>query len=110
MATKLDFIEYVCGQIDGAGAIRHKKMFGEYMVYVNDKPLLLVCNNTVYVKIMPCLDDLMAGAERDCPYNGAKEHYILDIDNRELAFTVVAALEPVIPVPKPKKKKEPKKI
>jgi len=35
MATKLDFIEYVCGQIDGIGAIRHKKMFGEYMVYAN---------------------------------------------------------------------------
>jgi len=105
MATKLDFIEYVCGQIDGAGAIRHKKMFGEYMVYVNDKPLLLVCNNMVYVKILPCLEDLMDDAERDCPYNGAKEHYILDIDNRELSMAVVSALKSVIPVPKPKKKK-----
>jgi TfoX/Sxy family transcriptional regulator of competence genes len=105
MATKLDFIEYVCGQIDGAGAIRHRKMFGEYMVYINDKPILLLCNNTVYVKILPCLDDLMAAAERDFPYDGAKEHYILDIDNRELALEVIAVLEPVTPVPKPKKKK-----
>ena len=108
MATRPDFIEYVCSQTEGIGAVRYKKMFGEYMVYVNDKPLLGVCNNTVYVKILPCLDDLMADAERDFPYNGAKEHYILDIDNRELALAVVSALEPVIPVPKPKKKKEPK--
>ena len=112
MATKVDFIEYVCGQIDGVGAIRYRKMFGEYMVYVNDKPLLGVCNNTVYVKILPCLDDLMANAERGEPYDGAKEHYILDIDNRELTLAVIAALEPVVPVPKPrkkpKKKKEPK--
>ncbi|MGN0560765.1 MAG: hypothetical protein ACI4K8_06895 [Candidatus Fimenecus sp.] len=25
-------------------------MFGEYMVYVNDKPILMVCDNTVFVK------------------------------------------------------------
>jgi TfoX/Sxy family transcriptional regulator of competence genes len=105
MATNVDFIEYVCGQIGGIGAVRYKKMFGEYMVYVNDKPLLGVCNNMVYVKILPCLDDLMTDAEKGFPYNGAKEHYILDIDNRELVFAVVSALEPVIPVPKPRKKK-----
>ena len=75
MATTVDFIEYVCGQIDGAGAVSYKKMFGEYMSYVNDKPILLVCDNTVYVKILPCLDSLMAGADKGYPYDGAKEHY-----------------------------------
>jgi TfoX/Sxy family transcriptional regulator of competence genes len=105
MATNIDFIEFVCGQIEGVGAVRYKKMFGEYMVYVNDKPLLLVCENTVYVKILPCLDELMTAAEKGFPYNGAKEHYILDIDDRELAFAVVSVLEPVTAVPKPKKKK-----
>ena len=105
MATTVDFIEYVCGQIEGAGAVRHKKMFGEYMVYVNDKPVLLVCDNTVFVKILPCLDALMQDAEKGHPYNGAKEHYILDIDNAELSLAVAAALEPVTPLPKPRKKK-----
>jgi len=108
MATTVDFIEYVCSQIEGVGAVRHKKMFGEYMVYVNDKPILLVCDNTVFVKILPCLDGLMDSAERDHPYKGAKEHYILDIDNRDLALAAIQVLEPFIPVPKPKKKKEPK--
>ena len=108
MATTVDFVEYICGQIEGVGAVRHKKMFGEYMVYINDKPILLVCDNTVFVKNLPCLDGLMADAEMGCPYNGAKEHYILDVDNRELTFAVIAALEPVTAVPKPKKKKAPK--
>lgn len=106
MATTLDFIEYVCAQIEGAGMVRYRKMFGEYMVYVNDKPILLVCDNTVYVKILPCLDGLMLSAEKGHPYTGAKEHYILDIDSAELSLEVVAALEPVTPLPKPKKKKE----
>ena len=105
MATTVDFIEYVCGQIEGAGAVRYKKMFGEYMVYVDDKPVLLVCDNTVFVKILPCLDALMADADRGCPYDGAKEHYVLDIDDRDLAREVVAALLPVTMLPKPRKKK-----
>ena len=108
MATTVDFIEYVCAQIEGVGVVRYKKMFGEYMVYVNDKPLLLVCENTVYVKILPFLDELMRDADKGCPYKGANEHYILDIDDKELACAVIVALEPVIPVPKPRKKKEQK--
>lgn len=105
MATSVDYIEYVCGQIEGAGAVRYKKMFGEYMIYVNNKPILLVCDNTVFVKILPCLDELMANAGKGFPYNGAKEHYVLDIDNAELAREVIGALEPVTPLPKPKKAK-----
>ena len=52
-------------------------MFGEYMVYVNDKPVLLVCDNTVYVKKLPEIEELMSGAECGVPYDSAKEHYIL---------------------------------
>ena len=73
--------------------------------YVNDKPVLLVCDNTVFVKIVPELAALMADAERGLPYEGAKEHYILDIDDTDLARQVVAVLETVTPLPKPKKKK-----
>ena len=105
MATTKDYIEYVCERLHGAGGLRYRKMFGEYMVYVNDKPVLLVCDNTVFVKIVPELAALMADAERDLPYEGATEHYILDIDDTDLARQVVAVLETVTPLPKPKKKK-----
>jgi TfoX/Sxy family transcriptional regulator of competence genes len=105
MATSQDYIEYVAAQAAGCGLIRYKKMFGEYMVYVNDKPLLLVCDNSVFVKILPCLDGLMADAERGFPYNGAKEHYVLDIDNTEQTRLVIAALAEVTPLPKPRVKK-----
>lgn len=105
MATTKDYIEYVCERLHGAGGLRYRKMFGEYMVYVNDKPVLLVCDNTVFVKIVPELAALMADEERGLPYEGAKEHYILDIDDTDLARQVVAVLEAVTPLPKPKKKK-----
>ncbi len=106
MATNVDFIEYVCQQIAGVGDLRYRKMFGEYMVYVNDKPVLTVCDNTVYVKMLDVISELMQNAETGFPYEGAKEHYILDIDDIELSRKIVTELEKTTPVPKKKKAKK----
>jgi TfoX/Sxy family transcriptional regulator of competence genes len=81
-------------------------MFGEYMVYVNDKPILLVCDDMVFVKMRDEISNIMQGAEIGSPYKGAKQHYILDIDNRDLSQKVVGILEPITLLPKPRKKKE----
>ncbi|MDR1795920.1 MAG: TfoX/Sxy family protein [Clostridiales Family XIII bacterium] len=112
MATSPEYIEFVCDSVRTAfsGDVRHKKMFGEYMVYVNDKPLVLVCDDTAFVKMLPCLADLMADAPQSYPYSpekypGAKLHYILDVEDRELTGQVIRALEEVVPVPRPKKPK-----
>lgn len=105
MSTSMDFIEYICGQIADTGYVTYRKMFGEYMVYVNAKPLLLVCDNTAYVKMLDCVKDELANAEVGEPYTGAKPHYILNVDDKELCERVIRLLEPVTPVPKPKKAK-----
>lgn len=105
MATTLDFIEFVCEQIRGDWDISYKKMFGEYMAYANGKAVLLVCDNTVYVKKLEAVAPKMQGAAQGTPYAGAKEHYILDIDNAAFSQEVVAILEAVTPLPKPRKKK-----
>lgn len=109
MSSTQDFVEYVCEQIRDAGNVRYRKMFGEYMVYVNDKPILLVCDNTVFVKHTDAIADIMIDADEGYPYTGAKLHYVLDIDDATLSNEVIAILEPITPVPQPKKKKAPQK-
>lgn len=105
MATSVEYIEFVCEQIRGVGEIRYRKMFGEYMVYVNNKPILLVCDNSVYVKKREEIRKIMTGSALGIPYDGSKEHYILDIENSELCCEVIRLLEPVTPIPKPRKRK-----
>ncbi len=105
MATSSDYVEFLCEQLGSLWAVRSRKMFGEYMVYVNDKPILLVCDNTVFVKIIPELAPLIGGAARGLPYSGAKEHYILDIEDKDILRAAVEILEPVTPLPKARKKK-----
>lgn len=103
MATTKEYMEYVCEQIHGVGEIRYQKMFGEYLVYVNQKPVIIVCDNVPYVKMLDCIKDQMQTAETGYPYKGAKEHYILDIDNSEFCKSIVSEIEKVTPLPKKKK-------
>jgi hypothetical protein len=106
MSTSVDFIAYVAEQLAHTGTVRTKKMFGEYMVYINEKPLVIVCDSTPMVKKLPCLDGLLT--ETGFPYAGAKEHYILDVDDKERTEQVIAALDAVTPFPKPKQPKKTK--
>lgn len=79
-------------------------MFGEYMVYVNSKPVIIVCDNTAFVKKLPCIEEMMKEAKTGYPYNGAKEHYLLDIDNSDFCKTIIKEVEKVTPIPKARKK------
>lgn len=82
-------------------------MFGEYMVYVNDKPVLLLCDNTVFVKILPETTAILGdSAESALPYDGAKPHYVVDPDEKETLAALVRALEKITPVPKKKAAKK----
>lgn len=47
----------------------------------------------------------MRDASCGCPYEGAKEHYILDVEDRELTEQVLRLAEAATPLPKPRKKK-----
>jgi len=104
MATSITFINYVCEQLNGIGAISYKKMFGEYMVYLNGKPVMIVCDDTAFVKKLACIEDKMKNANVGFPYKGAKEHYILDIDNSSFSKEIVTEIEKVTPLPKRKNK------
>lgn len=104
MATSQDYLDFVLEQLPPLWSIRSRKMFGEYMVYLNDKPILMLCDNTVFVKKLPVLDEIMANSPCGCPYEGAKESYLLDIEDRDLTERVLTLAEAATSVPKPRKK------
>ncbi len=59
MTTTNEYIEYVCEQIKGVGEIRYQKMFEEFMVYDNDNPVIIFCNNVPFVKKLDCIKYIM---------------------------------------------------
>jgi len=105
MASDLDYVQYVIDQVKANGTITYKKMFGEYLIYLNNKPVVMVCDNTVFVKMLDCIKPLMENAETGFPYEGAKEYYIVNANDSEHLSNVVMVLEKNVPIPRKKNKK-----
>ena len=104
MACTPEFVDFVAAQLADAGAVRVRKMFGDHLLYVDEKPAVLLCDNVAYVKMHPALEAWMADAETGHPYPGAKLHYILDVEHRAEALRVVKILAEVLPLAAAEKK------
>lgn len=107
MASKLDFVEYVCDQISGAGSITYKKMFGEYGVYCDGKIIGVICANQFFVKKTEAGAALYSDCQEAAPYTGAKPHLVIDrVDDKERMARFIRATCDELPAPKPKKKRQ----
>lgn len=106
MASHLEFVEYVCEQIGGAGIITYKKMFGEYGIYCDGKIIGLICDNQFFVKKTAAGAQLYPECEEAPPYNGAKPYMVIDsMDDNKFMSKFIRATFDELPAPKPKKKK-----
>lgn len=104
MSCSNEFIDFIQDVLSDVGDVRAKKMFGDWMIYVDEKPVVLACDDMAYVKKLPEITDLMEEAECGVPYEGAREHYILEMEQQSHVRDVVQKLVDVIPTPKKKRK------
>ena len=105
MPTTDDYINYCLDQLRSFSTLKIRKMFGECMIYIDQRPAILVCDNTPYIKMHDSVQPFMSNASVGYPYPGAKLHYILDVDDTEQTYQVLQALLPYLSIPKPKKRK-----
>jgi len=105
MASAVEFVEYVCDQISGAGPVRFRKMFGEFAVYCNDKVVALVCDDRLFVKPTPKGRAFIGDTVEEPPYTGARPHFLIEerIDEREWLSQLIGVTERELPEPKPRK-------
>ena len=59
MSTRPEFVQYLLDQLEGLGELRAQKMFGDHLIYLNDRPALLVCDGTPFAKPLPCVAELL---------------------------------------------------
>jgi DNA transformation protein and related proteins len=107
MASDLNFVEYVRDQINGAGEVSCKKMFGEYAIYYDNKVVALVCDNQLFVKPTVAGRSLIEQVVEAPPYPGAKLYFLIgeQLDDREWMSNLIRLTASELPVPKPKKAK-----
>lgn len=112
MATNVETVDFILSKLGTDSHFRTRAMFGEYALYANDTVVALVCDDTLFVKILPASRELEALCEKGEPYPGAKLHYVVDesllttLSSLPLILTDIAAS---LPVKKPKTKSGKKK-
>ena len=106
MASDQKFVDYVIEQIENAGEITAKKMFGEYGIYSDGKIFALICDNKLFVKPTKSGREFIGDVVEAPPYKGAKPSLLIDdkLDDREWLSELVRISVKELPPPKPKKK------
>jgi TfoX/Sxy family transcriptional regulator of competence genes len=105
MATDKSFIDYVA-EVVGLGArLTHRKMFGEYALYVDDKVVAFACDDSLFVKPSEAAARLAPDLPQGPPYPGAKDYPIGDelLDDPEALRRLLLETAAIMPPPKPKK-------
>jgi TfoX/Sxy family transcriptional regulator of competence genes len=104
MATDRDFIQYVHEQAGLGSELSHKKMFGEYALYLRGRVLGFVCDNQVFLKPTEAGRQLLGKIKEGAPYPGAKLYWVIDeqLDDPDLLRRVLSATADALPLPAPK--------
>jgi len=110
MASDLEFVKYVVDQIEHAGAIRYRMMFGEYAVYCGDKLVALICDNQLYVKPTSAGRTFIGDVVEAPPYPGARLSFLIEeqLEDKDWISHLIRLTEKELPAPKPRKKSKKK--
>ena len=104
MASKIEFVEFIVDQLQEAGLITYKKMFGEYGIYCDGKIFGVICDDQLYIKVTEAGEKMAPQLPKASPYTGAKPHFLVeDVDDREFLTGFVTATCKELPMPAPKK-------
>jgi TfoX/Sxy family transcriptional regulator of competence genes len=108
MASDQNFVDFVLDQIENAGEVTAKKMFGEYGVYSDGKIFALICDNQLFIKPTEAGRAFIGNVVEAPPYTGAKSSFLIEdkIEDREWLSELVRITVKELPEPKPKKKKK----
>ena len=85
MATSKEYMDYILDQLSGVEGITHRKMMGEYILYIHGRIAAYVCDDRMLVKPVAAAKRLLPDAPMEAPYPGAKEMLLVeDTDDRVL--------------------------
>ena len=104
MASSKEYLDFILEQLSGLENVTWKAMMGEYIIYWRGKIVGGIYDDRFLVKPTKSAVAMMPDAERELPYEGAKEMLLADVDNREFLEELLEAMYDELPAPKQKKK------
>lgn len=107
MASDKEFVNFIVDQIDNAGEITSKSMFGEYGVFADRKLFGLICDNKLFIKPTKGGRSFIKDVVEAPPYPGAKNSFLIEdkLEDKDWISNLVRITVNELPESKIKKKK-----
>ena len=104
MASGREYLDFILEQLSGLEGISYRTMMGEFILYYRGKIIGGIYDDRFLVKPTKSALAMMPDADREIPYEGAKEMLLVDnVDNREYLTELVTSMFDDLPEPKKKK-------
>lgn len=78
MASSKAYLDYILEQFSDLNDISYRAMMGEYLIYYRGKVIGGIYDNRFLVKPVKSAISLMPDADKELPYDGAKEMLLVD--------------------------------
>ena len=104
MASDRSYLDFILDQLSGLEGVSWRAMMGEFILYYRGKIIGGIYDDRFLVKPVRSAMEMMPDADREIPYEGAREMLLVDnVDNREFLAELVASMYDELPEPKKKK-------
>ena len=104
MASSKEYLDFILEQLSGMENVTWKAMMGEYILYLRGRIVGGIYDDRFLFKPTKSAVAMMPEADRELPYEGAKEMLLVDnVDNREFLEELLTAMYDELPAPKKKK-------
>ena len=105
MASSKEYLDFILDQLSELDGITWRGMMGKYILYYQGKIIGGIYDDRFLVKPTKSALAMMPHAERELPYEGAKEMLLVDnVENRGFLRELIEAIYEDLPAPKGKKK------
>ena len=105
MASSKGYLNFILDQLSGLDDISCQAMMGEYIVYYRGRIVGGIYDDRFLVKPTKSAVAMMPDANKELPYEGAKEMLLVDnVENREFLQELLNAMYDELPAPKKKKR------
>lgn len=91
MSSDRQFVKFVADQIENAGRITYRAMFGEYGLFSDGRIFGVICNNRLFIKPTESGRAFIRDVVEAPPYKGAKLSFLIEekLEDREWLSNLV---------------------
>lgn len=104
MASSKEYLDFILEQLSELEDVSCRAMMGEYIIYYRGKVVGGIYDDRFLVKPTKSAVAMMPNADKELPYDGAKEMLLVDdVDNKEFLKELLEAMYSELPASKKRK-------